>query len=320
MPRIKFRGYIFIVKDSKQKIFWAGILIAATGSLFFSTKAVIVKYAFRETAVDAVSLLAIRMLFSLPFYLVMAWLASKNEQHQKLTPRLWLYLFLLGIFGYYLSSLFDFMGLKYISAGIERLILFLYPTFVLLINTIVFKEKAGKRQWLAVGLTYVGIVLAYLGELSLQKSNPDFLLGSFLIFLCAITFGIYIAGSGRIIPVVGATKFTAYAMLFSTLGIFIHFIIAGNYAVLKSGSSFVGYGLLIAVVATVIPSWLIAKGTKIIGSNNVAIISTIGPVSTILQAHFILGEPVYTVQIAGTLLIVTGVLLIGWKHTVKNVE
>ncbi len=308
------------MKDNKQKLLWAGILITAIGSLFFSTKAVIVKYAFRETAVDAVSLLAIRMLFSLPFYLVMAWLASKNEQQKKLTPKQWMYLFLLGIFGYYLSSLFDFMGLKYISAGIERLILFLYPSFVLLINAIVFKEKAGKRQWLAVALTYVGIVLAYLGELSMERNNPDFLLGSFLIFLCAVTFGIYIAGSGRIIPVVGATKFTAYAMLFSTGSIFLHFILAGNYTVLHSGSSFVGYGLLIAIVATVIPSWLIAKGTKMIGSNNVAIISTIGPVSTILQAHFILGEPIYTVQIIGTMLIVTGVLLIGWKPRVTQPE
>lgn len=295
-------------------------MITVIGSLFFSTKAVIVKYAFRETSVDAVSLLALRMLFSLPFFLLMAWFAARKEPNNKFTAKQWLYMLLLGLFGYYLSSFFDFLGLKYISAGIERLILFLYPTFVLLINTIYFKEKSSKIQWLAVGLTYAGVVLAYLGELTIEKDNPDFIKGSLLIFLCAITFAVYIAGSGRIIPAVGPTKFTAYAMLFSTVGIFLHFLLAGNYAILSSGTSFVGYGLLIAIIATVIPGWMVAAGTKSIGSNNVAIISTIGPVSTILQAHFILGEPIYMAQIVGTLLILSGVLLIGWRYTEKNLQ
>lgn len=278
------------------------------------------KYAFRETAVDPVSLLALRMLFSLPFFLVMAWLSARKEPGKKFTVRQWIYMAMLGLFGYYLSSFFDFLGLKYISAGIERLILFLYPTVVLLINTIYFKERSSKMQWLAVALTYVGVVLAFMGELTFEQDNPNFLKGSLLIFLCAITFAIYIAGSGRIIPAVGPTKFTAYAMLFSTLGIFIHFLVAGNFAILHSGSDFVGYGFLIAIVATVIPGWLVAKGTKSIGANNVAIISTIGPVSTILQAHWILGEPIHMAQIAGTVLIVTGVLLIGWKFTEKNMQ
>jgi drug/metabolite transporter (DMT)-like permease len=301
-----------------QKISWTGIIIMLAGSIFFSTKAVIVKYAFKHTAIDAISLLALRMLFSLPFYLVMAWLAAKNEPNKKLTTKQWLYIFLLGVFGYYLSSLFDFMGLKFISAGIERLILFLYPTFVLLINTVVFKESANKTQWVAVAFTYIGVVLAYFGELSVQANNAHFLLGSGLIFLCAITFAIYTVGSGRLIPVAGATRFTAYAMLFSTAGIFIHFIVAGNYTILHSGSNYVGYGFLIAIIATVIPSWLVAMGTKKIGANNAAIISTIGPVSTIIQAHLILGEPIYTLQIIGTLFIVTGVLLIGWKQVKRG--
>lgn len=297
-----------------QKLSVAGVIITLIGSLFFSTKAVIVKYAFRETAVDAVSLLALRMLFSLPFFLVMAWFASSKEKQSKLTLSQWFYLALMGLFGYYLSSYFDFAGLKYISAGIERLILFLYPTFVLLINAFVFKEKANRMQWIAVALTYTGIILAYIGELSISKDSPGFFLGSWLIFLCSLTFAIYIVGSGRIIPIVGATKFTAYVMLFSTAGVFIHFLVAGNYSILHSGTSFVWYGVLIAIISTVIPSWLVASGTKKIGANNVAIISTIGPVSTILQAHFILGEPIYAAQIAGTILIVLGVLLIGWKR------
>ncbi|MFN8254016.1 MAG: DMT family transporter [Ferruginibacter sp.] len=307
-------------KQAVHKISWTGILITLVGSLFFSTKAVMVKYAFKHTPVDAISLLALRMLFSLPFYILMAWLASRREGNKKFTTRQWFFIISMGLFGYYLSSLFDFLGLQYISAGIERLILFLYPTFVLLINAFIFKEKISKIQWLAVALSYTGILVAYWGEFKIDSGNPGFFMGSFLIFLCAITFAIYIAGSGKIIPMVGPTKFTAYAMLFSTAGIFLHFLLAGNYSILKSGSEYMGYGLLIAIVATVIPSWLVSAGTKSIGSNNVAIISTIGPVSTILQAHFILGEPVYTVQIIGTVLIVTGVLIIGWKPKEKNPE
>jgi drug/metabolite transporter (DMT)-like permease len=292
---------------------WAGILITLVGSMFFSTKAVIVKFAFNKTQVDAVSLLAVRMLFSLPFYIIAAWLAGSKKDNVKLSRKQWLYLTGLGLFGYYLSSLFDFMGLKYISAGLERLILFLYPTFSILLNAAVFKEKISRIQGIALLLTYTGIVLAYIGELTIDSDKPGFFLGSFLIFTCAITFAIYITGSGRMIPVVGVTKFTAYAMLVSTTGVFLHFIIAGRYEILNQSSQFIWYGLLLGIIATVIPSFLISAGMKKIGSNNVAIISSIGPVSTIIQAHFILHEPIYTAQIAGTILVVTGVLLIGWK-------
>lgn len=117
-----------------------------------------------------------------------------------------------------------------------------------------------------------------------------------MIFLCAITYSMYIVGSGRMIPIIGASKFTAYAMLASTGGIFIHFMLLGNYQMLTSGSGLWSYGILLAIMATVIPSFLISDGMKRIGSNNVAIISGIGPVSTIVQAHFILGEPIFLLR------------------------
>lgn len=297
----------------------AGLLITLIGSIFFSTKAVIVRYAFSKTQVDAVSLLAVRMLFSLPFYIGAAWFASSKKDNVRLSGKQWLYIIGLGLFGYYLSSLFDFMGLKYISAGIERLILFLYPTFAVLINVVIFREKISKLQKIALLLTYSGIVLAYIGELTIDTGNPNFFLGSFLIFLCSITFAIYTVGSGRVIPTVGVTKFTAYVMLASTSGIFLHFLLAGKYEILDRSSEFIWYGILLAIIATVIPSFLISAGMKKIGSNNVAIISSIGPVSTILQAHFILNEPIFVAQIVGTLLVVSGVVLIGWKSK-RNTE
>jgi drug/metabolite transporter (DMT)-like permease len=292
----------------------AGFLITFLGSILFSTKAIIVKKAFAETPMDALSLLALRMLFSLPFFLAAAVFASNKKDNIRLTMKQWVTIIVLGIFGYYLSSLFDFIGLQYISAGLERLILFLYPSFVILISAFFFKQKITRVQIIALVLTYLGIAVAYLGELRFEAGNPNFYLGSVLIFLCAITYSIYIAGSGRIIPIVGGTKFTAYAMLASTTGIFIHFLIRGNYLQLKGDPDFWWYGIMLAILATVIPSFLISDGMKRIGSNNVAIISSIGPISTILQAHFILGEKIIAAQIFGTVLVIAGILVTAWKR------
>ena len=301
-----------------KRLTFSGILITIIGSIFFSTKAVIVKFAFSKTQVDAVSLLAVRMLFSLPFYIGAAWFVGRQKENVRLTRSQWLWIVSLGLFGYYLSSLFDFMGLQYISAGLERLILFLYPTFSVLINAALFKVKIPRLQKIALLLTYSGIVLAYIGELAIDTHNPDFYLGSFLIFVCSITFAIYIVGSGRMIPSVGSTKFTTYVMLSSTLGVFVHFLLAGRYEIVGRSSEFIWYGVLLALIATVIPSFMISEGMKRIGSNNVAIISSIGPVSTILQAHWILGEHIFAAQIVGTVMVVAGVLLIGWKS--RNIE
>ncbi len=295
-----------------QHISLAGFIITFIGAVLFSTKAIIVKSAFAATHTDALTLLALRMLFSLPFYLVIAAYTFIKKDNKKMTSRQWWYVAGLGLLGYYISSYFDFAGLQYISAGLERLILFLYPTFAVLINTFLFKQKMSGIQKIALLLTYTGIAIAYYGELRFEMS-PDFLWGSFLVFMCAVTYSIYIVGGGRIIPMVGATKFTAYAMLAATAGILLHFFIAGNYATLNTGGGLWWYGLLLAIVATVIPSFMISNGMKRIGSNNVAIISSVGPVSTILQAHFILGEKIFMEQIIGTLLVIAGVLLIGWK-------
>jgi drug/metabolite transporter (DMT)-like permease len=301
------------VKNNQASTPIAGFIIAFAGSILFSTKAVIVKKAFVQTHTDALTLLTLRMVFALPFFIGAAILASNKKDNVTLTTKHWASIFGLGLFGYYLSSLFDFIGLQYISAGLERLILFLYPSFVVLINAAIFRQKITGNQKIALVLTYFGIAIAYYGELGVDYNNPHFLLGTVLIFICAITFAIYLAGSGKIIPQVGATKFTAYAMLASTAGIFLHYTLAGNYGNMPTGNSFWGYGFLLAIVATVIPGFLISNAMKKIGSNNVAIVSSIGPVSTIIQAHFILGERIFFEQIIGTILVITGVLLTGWK-------
>jgi drug/metabolite transporter (DMT)-like permease len=299
--------------SSKNTISLFGFLIALVGALLFSTKAIIVKKAFVDVKADALTLLTLRMIFSLPFYLIAAFVVSSSKSNKKMTAKEWIIVILLGMFGYYLSSFLDFVGLQYISAGLERLILFLYPTFVVLINAYLFKEKIkGKVIW-ALILSYFGIAIAYIGELQIDTGNPNFYWGSLLIFLCAITFAIYIAGSGYIIPKIGASKFTAYALLCSTAGVFIHYIARGDYSTLQNSMNLWWYGILLAVVATVIPTFLLSSATKKIGASNVAIISSIGPVSTILQAHFILGEPIFAEQILGTAMILSGVLLLSVK-------
>jgi drug/metabolite transporter (DMT)-like permease len=302
------------LEGKKHNVTLAGFLITIIGSILFSTKAIIVKVAFANTSMDAVTLLMLRMTFSLPFYLGAIWFA-RQEGLTPLTTRQWLGVIGLGLFGYYLSSLFDFVGLQYVTAGLERLILFLYPTFAVLINSIVFKQPVIRTQKIALLLTYTGIGIAYLGELRVDVGNSAFLWGSFLIFLCSITYSVYIVGSGRMIPTVGVTRFTAYAMLASTTGVFAHFALSGgSWQLLQEAGSHFGYGILLAVVATVLPTFMLGAGMKRIGSNNVAIISAIGPVSTIIQAHFILGEKIFPAQIAGTLLVIIGIILIGWKR------
>ena len=209
-----------------NRIALAGFIIALSGSILFSTKAIIVKLAFAHTPLDALTLLTLRMIFSLPFYLVAAWIGSTRSNRPKFTRRQWMIIIVLGLFGYYLSSLFDFVGLQYVSAGLERLILFLYPTFAVLINAFIFKDKISKLQAWALALTYLGIGIAYFGEIGYTEATPQLYWGSFLIFLCSITYAIYIVGSGRMVNQVGPTKFTAYAMLTATAGIFVHFLLA----------------------------------------------------------------------------------------------
>ncbi len=313
MQQNSFSCFLFFMKGSLRTPYLVGFLLTFIGAILFSTKAIFVKLAFAETGVDALTLLAFRMFFSLPFYIIIAIVYSSRESNVHFTRKQWVSIIVLGILGYYLSSLFDFIGLQYISAGLERLILFLYPTFAVLLNAAMYKKTITRVQRIALFLTYIGIGIAYFGEWKIEATNPNFYLGTGFIFLCALTFSMYLVGSGRLIPQVGATKFTAYTMSAASIGVLCHYLIAGTGPAAFS-TSLIGYGLLLAIVATVIPTFFISNGLKKIGSNNVAIISSIGPVSTILQAHFVLGEKLTLLQVGGTILVLIGVLLTGWKN------
>lgn len=295
---------------SKRSYFIAGVLFCILGAVCFSTKAIFVKLAYRDTPVDAVTLLALRMVFSLPFFLVSAAISSSKSDNVKFTGKQWLYIALIGSLGYYASSLLDFLGLQYVSAGIERLILFIYPTLVLLFSSVIFGDKIKKIQWIAVGVTYAGLLLAFVGEANIAGEQKDFYLGSALIFACAITFALYIVGSGKMIPIVGAAKYNSYAMTFACLSVLAHYFITSEGSLFNLEPQIYIYSVLMALIGTVIPSYLVTEGIKRVGSDNAAIISSIGPVSTIVQANIFLNEPVIAVQIAGTALILAGVFII----------
>ena len=300
-------------EKNNYSYFIVGVIICLLGSIFFSTKAIFVKLAYRETSVDPVTLLALRMIFSLPFFAVSAWWSSAKSENVKFTWQQWLAVALIGCLGYYISSLLDFLGLQYVTAGIERLILFVYPTLVLLISALIFKIKIRGMQWMAVLITYAGLLVAFWGELNVDEQTENFYTGVVLVFICAVTYAVYIVGSGQLIPKIGASKFNSYAMGFAAIAVILHFLLTNDNSLFDLDKKVYVYSFSMAIVGTVIPSYLIAGGIKRVGSGNAAIIGSIGPVSTIVQAYFFLQEPIHLLQLTGTGFILVGILMISKK-------
>ena len=292
--------------------FVQGILIALCGAVLFSTKAIFVKVAYRDTPVDALTLLALRMFFSVPFFLGAAAFSFNKTANVKFTGWQWFCVGAIGCLGYYVSSFLDFVGLKYVSAGIERLILFIYPTITLLMSAIIFNVKIKPLQWLALVITYFGLAIAFFGEVDFSSpQNKNFIFGSILIFICAFTYAGYIVGSGKLIPKVGASKFNSYAMSFACLGVLTHFFLLSDVSMFHLSATVYAYSFLMAIFATVIPSYLVTAAINRIGSDNAAIVGSVGPVSTILMAHIFLSEAITVWQLTGTACILVGVLIIG---------
>ena len=300
----------------RTNLYNQGFLWAVLGTILFSTKAILIKLCFKTTNIDASSLLMLRMLFALPFYAAAMWYYFANQQLKKVKASTYFAAGLIGLLGYYVSSLFDFIGLQYVSASIERIILFIYPTLAVLLNLLIFKVAITKRQWLAILITYIGIGLAYWGELNQIPDTKMFFFGTWMILLCAITFAFYLVGSGKIIPKIGAPQFTSLSMLAASVGIFIHYFVTHQQGIASIVdmpilySSSIWLVIALAIIGTVIPSFLMSGGMKRLGSNDLAIITSIGPVSTLFQARWILNEAFSWEQILGTVFVVLGVILV----------
>ena len=201
--------------------FW-GVLIVLLGSIMFSTKAVFVKLAYQYD-INSVTLLMFRMLFALPFYIAIAFVSSKKKNDYQVTKKDIQSILLLGIVGYYMASFLDFQGLKYISASLERLILFTYPTIVLLIGVFFYKEKITRHQIAALVLAYIGISIVFLGNDDSSITFDNLLLGSAYVLGCAIAYAIYLVGSGRIIPRLGTWRYTSYVLIVACVFVILHY-------------------------------------------------------------------------------------------------
>ena len=286
------------------------VLVAA---FCFACKGILIKIAYQASSVDAISLLTLRMLFALPFYIGIAWRLPPGATAQRLSAREWGYLAGVGITGYYLASYFNFLGLVYITASLERVLLFIYPTFVLIMGVFMFGRKIKPMQYGALALTYAGIGLTFLPNLDNSQQNNLFL-GAFWVIISGIVYAVYLVGSDKFIARVGAQKFTCYAMIAATVPTALHGIVQNGPA------SFFNYSLsiyaisgIMAVFVTVLPSFLLAEGIRRIGSGNASILASIGPIFTIVLASVVLNEYIGLLQGLGTGLVLAGVVWIGWK-------
>ncbi|MHC9086574.1 DMT family transporter [Luteimonas sp. RIT-PG2_3] len=283
-----------------------GVLLAGIGAIAFSGKAIIVKLGYRY-GVDAVTLLALRMLVALPFFVLMGIWAARRAQPLLHADR-WRIL-LLGVFGYYLASFLDFAGLAYITATLERLILYLTPTLVLLIGVVFARRRPSRLQLVALAISYAGVLLAFGHDL--QIGGAGILTGSALVFASALSYAIYLYGSGEVVGRIGAVRLTAYASIVASVLCIAQFLLLRPAASLFELPVQVHWlSLLNGTVCTVFPVLAVMLGVSRIGSSLAAQIGMVGPVSTILLSLLILHEPMGAWQVAGTALVMTGVLLV----------
>lgn len=287
-----------------------GALLAITGIVMFSAKAIMVKLGYRHD-VDAVTLLLLRMTFALPFYAFISVRETKKELSYTLSRKDFFAVFGLGFIGYYLASYFDFYGLQFISASLERLILFVYPTLVIIISAIVLKKRATKLQVYAILITYLGVFVAFADDLSVD--GDDLWKGIISIFLSALTYAGYLVGSGAMIPKLGPIRFTAYAMTVSCIMVMLHYLASNSFEVLHQPWEVYALGFTMAIFSTVIPSFLISEAIKRLGASNFAIYGSLGPISTIVLAILFLGERIDMYQIIGTVVVIIGVSVINIK-------
>ena len=296
--------------------FSAGAVLAFSAAAFFSMKAIFVKLAYLY-GVDAVTLLALRMLFALPVLLIAAFWSSRRHAH-RMTRKDWFAVLFLGFAGYYLSSLLDFMGLAYITAGLERLILFLYPTIVAIISFFVFKKPIGRTGIIALVLSYVGIAIATGHDIESGGNAHAVLVGGSLIFACTITYAIYLVGQGEVVGRMGAMRFAALATTVAAGCVLIQFAIQNPHdALVTQPWQVYMHAAGMAFVSTILPIFMTAKAIQMIGAAKVSLIGAVGPVATIFFGWLLLGEKVSVEQIIGAALVLSGVILVARKPTPK---
>ncbi|MFW7342417.1 DMT family transporter [Pollutimonas sp. H1-120] len=299
---------------TRTQEFWMGFLLAGLGAVLFSAKAIVVKFTYRY-GVDALTVIGFRMMLSLPFFAAIGWFQARKARQGKL-PRLTvkerLQIIFLGFIGYYLSSFLDFLGLQYISAGLERLILFLSPTFVLLISAFYLKRPIAGGQWVALGLSYLGVMFVFLQDLSFSGSNV--MLGSAFVLGSAFSYSFYLIASGELIKRVGATRLVAYAMSVSAVISMVHFFGVHGLDGLRQPLPVYQLSLVHALFNTVAPTFMIMWSVARIGAPMTSQLGLLGPVSVLFLAAWLLGEPLTVLQLVGTGFALAGAVVLGRRR------
>ncbi len=282
--------------------------IVAACAILFSSKGVFIKCAFALGA-DPVTVLGLRMAYALPGFAVAGWLAGRGKS--ALTVRQWAQLTLLGFVGYYLSAMMNFAGLRHISVGMERMVLYTYPTLVVIGSALFLKVKVKPVVVLAIAVSYAGILVGYAGEGEARASDGNTLAGVALVFGSAVTYSYFVVASGKMIREVGAMRFTACAVGISCVFVILHFLATHPLSGLACLPSAVhGYALILAVFGTLIPSFLLGIGLRRAGATRFAVIGTVGPMATVFLAWAVLGEGMNAAQLAGLALALGGGLLV----------
>lgn len=291
----------------------SGLLLAAAGSIAFSGKAIIVKLAYRH-GVDAITLVMFRMLFAVPFFIAMAWWAGRGKE--PLTRSDWFGVLGLGFSGYYLSSFLDFLGLQYISASFERLILYLNPTLVLVLGWVLYKRKISYRQGVAMAVSYSGVLLVFGHEVSLVGEHVA--LGAALVFSSAITYAIYLSYSGQMVQRLGSLRLAGLATTVACVLCIVQFVVLKPAAALDVAPEVIWLSMLNATACTVLPVLMVMMAIERIGPGLTSQIGMIGPMSTLTMGALLLNEPFNAWTLMGTALVLGGVFWV--TQTPKVVE
>ena len=285
-----------------------GLLLATVGAITFSGKAIIAKLAYRH-GVDAVTLIMYRMLFALPIFALMAWWASRGKA--ALVRKDWLGVLWLGFTGYYLASFLDFAGLVYISASLERLILYLNPTLVLLLGLLLYQRRVRARQIIGMAISYSGVVLVFGHEITRQgDAAPSTAWGALLVFLSAVSYAIYLVYSGEMVKRLGSLRLVGVASTVACLLCLLQFALLRPLAAAVVAPEVIWLSLLNATLCTAVPVLLVMMAIERIGASLAAQTGMVGPLSTILMGVVILGEPFTAWVAAGTVLVIAGIFVV----------
>jgi len=290
-----------------------GVALAIVGTLVFSFRPILVKLVYVTYPVSPVTLLFLRMTIALPFFLAVAWWLRGHEP--RLTARDWAAVATLGFIGYYAASFLDFIGLQYVGAGIGRLILYLYPTLVLLISFLFLHRRPTRRQLAALVITYAGVALILSSQAHGGAEGKLFMLGALFVFASSLFYATYLVAGGEMVKRIGSMRFTAYSMAVATLPAVVQFFALEPLSALDLPSKVWLYAILLATFTTVLPLFIQAEALRRIGAAEFALIGALGPVSVAITSALGLDERFTAIQAIGGALVILGVLLVSVKRS-----